>query len=253
MNNNKIIFGIIVFCAISFLAFTFANPREDEDDFIKDNDVNGSKVNKVEDKKDNDIKVPVKVDEVKKEDNKTQTTTPTTPNRPYVPTPTPEPELVVEPKYSTITTNPSTVNVTLLSKTNIELTGTVDENVDENGNGAGQGSVQLVFISPEVYSEEVLSNLEIKIERQGYGVILKHRGDLPDMFTGNGTDNARITINYAVARPSVAYITIDWGTGEKITYTISDNIEIKLAPLPVVPEPEPEPVDPTPDTPDVTE
>lgn len=32
MNNKKIIFGILLFCAISFIAYTFANPLEDKEE-----------------------------------------------------------------------------------------------------------------------------------------------------------------------------------------------------------------------------
>lgn len=255
MNNNKIIFGIIIFCAISFLAYTFANPFEDdEDNFIKDNQVNGTKVNNTTDnKKDEDeIKKPVKVEEVKKEDNNSNSTVNYPTYRPTTPSdPTPEPEPVL-PKYTSITTNSNSgVNVAQ-NGSNISLTGEVPEI-----GTSGQGSVQISLTSPETYSLETLNNLQIIIEDSTLGTtITKTINDLPNMNTGNGTSPAVITVDYRIFKPRTVYLTIYWGTGDKIKYTITDNVTVKLneiIPDPVIPDPEPEVPDPQPENPETPE
>ncbi len=67
MNNKKIIFGILLFCAISFIAYTFANPLEKEEDEGKlvpgSNTVqnNNNKDNNTDDDDDSDL--PIKIDD----------------------------------------------------------------------------------------------------------------------------------------------------------------------------------------------
>lgn len=128
----------------------------------------------------------------------------------------PEP---VKPKYSTVTTTTSGV-VLKQNGNKVSLTGTVPEI-----GYTGAGKVTLVFTSPEVYSEEVLNGLEVII---GYNGKVYHRSDLKNMNTGNGTSKAKIVINHGVAFPGNYDITLYWGTGEKITYTINFNINVEL-------------------------
>jgi len=251
MNNNKIIFGIIIFCAISFLAFTFANPLEKEDDdFIKDNQTNGEKVNKpTNNGKDNEIQKPVKVeDDKKEEENKPTTTTPTVNYPTYTPTPsnpTPQPSTPVvdnSPRYATVTT--STPGITISqNKDLITLTGEI-ENPDD--------LINIVFTSPEVYSEETLNGTEIYLGYSG-GTY----GKAALTTTGNGTDKATFAVNHGFFNyGEVNEVSIYWGTRTKVTYKLTFNITVKnqkpiLPDDPVVPDPTPE--EPTPDTPETPE
>jgi len=104
MNNKKIIFGILLFCAISFIAYTFANPLEKEDDEGKlvpgSNQIQNTGNDKDNNNDDDDqIDAPIKVDDPTDEDdpngavvvnpsdttqpgNTNTTTRPTNPSRP---------------------------------------------------------------------------------------------------------------------------------------------------------------------------
>lgn len=78
MNNKKLIFGILLFCAISFLAFTFANPKENEkEDGTLIQNGGSSTTNTTTNKTDKDkVQTPVKVDDSKTDEQKpTDTTT----------------------------------------------------------------------------------------------------------------------------------------------------------------------------------
>ena len=95
MNNKKIIFGILLFCAISFVAYTFANPLENKDEEGKLMPGNSTQVNSPNNNQpgedDENDNLPVEEEPTEDENNEPvaeipQPTTPTTPNRPTNPT-----------------------------------------------------------------------------------------------------------------------------------------------------------------------
>ena len=76
MNNKKIIFGILLFIAISFIAFTFANPQEEEEGTLIPGN-NSTNVNNPNSANENDDKEEDNNDIVKIEDDNNTPTTPT--------------------------------------------------------------------------------------------------------------------------------------------------------------------------------
>lgn len=178
MNNKKIIFGILLFCAISFLAYTFANPLEKEDDEGKlvpgSNQVQGSN-NDNDNNNDNDViddslsdddltndeEIPNEPIDSNPTDTTQTATRPTNPSRPSGGnntgnnggSNTPKPTPIVEVTDVTINIPDNTkliigktinlgVNVSPSNATNKNVTYSSDQNVvkiDSNGNATAVG------------------------------------------------------------------------------------------------------------------
>lgn len=97
MNNKKIIFGILLFCAISFIAYTFANPLEDKEDgtLIHGNDStnvnnpNNTQKDPIDNEDDDknlndeeDLDLPQRVDDDENNSDNSTAVIPTNPSRP---------------------------------------------------------------------------------------------------------------------------------------------------------------------------
>lgn len=131
--------------------------------------------------------------------------------------------LKLEPLYSTISIDNNSINVSQNANT-ITFTGNImelEEWAEYDQFDIAQSNIK--FTAPRIFTEEELKNLTITIGNKTYGY--EHIMNQSEAFAE--TSKAYFIVALKYQKGDSKSVTIDWGNGKTITYTLIFNINVE--------------------------